>query len=191
MRRHRRRTLERALASALFALGAVGAAGSSASGAPASALRYADSAASLAYKLPLRKSCEVGDGLAIVKNVSATALRLRSVTVLYGKGARAAEAHTTYELISFRRGTNDGQLGATFDLTGLSRGVKLGNAVGGVLEPIATSGREYVVVAEVLVVRNHPRAWSIDGLRVTYVAGSKSYATILPQSITIGATTRC
>ena len=71
-----------------------------------------------------------------MKNVGTIPLRITAISVLYGDGARADEAHTTYELISLRRGTNEGQLGATFKLTALKGGVDLGNAVGAELEPI-------------------------------------------------------
>jgi hypothetical protein len=155
-----------------------------------SVLRDATNASSYSYELSLVKTCEVGDGLAVVKNVGTTSLRLTSIAVLYG-GARADQARTTFALISFRRGTNEGQLGATFDLSGLDGGVDLGNAVGGVIEPITTSGRSYDIVAKILVLANHTSSWKIDGLRVTYDVGARAYATVLAQSITLSSTSDC
>jgi hypothetical protein len=163
----------------------------SAGASAASALRYASNGANYAYTLKLVKTCEVGDGLAVVKNVGATPLRLTSIAVLYGDGARADQASTTYELISMRRGTSEGQLGATFDLTGLYGGVAMGNAVGGVVQPISTSGRSYDIVAKVLVIANHHKSWKITGLRVTYDVGSSAYTTVLAQSITLSSTSVC
>jgi hypothetical protein len=156
-----------------------------------SVLRYASSGANYAYKLKLMKSCEVGDGLAVVKNVGATPLRLTSIAVLYGDGARANQANTTYELISLRRGTSEGQLGSSFDLTGLHSGVALGNAVGSLVQPIAKSGRSYDIVAKVLVIADHTTPWKITGLRVSYDVGSSSYTTELAQSITVSSTPAC
>jgi hypothetical protein len=182
----------RGLAIALAMLVGLSLAGSVASAATAvSVLRYASSGANYTYKLKLIKSCEVGDGLAVVKNVGATPLRLTSIAVLFGGGARANEANTTYELISLRRGTNEGQLGSTFDLTGLKSGIALGNAVGGIVQPISKSGRSYDIVAKVLVTADHTTPWKITGLRVTYDVGSSSYATVLAQSITLSSTSVC
>jgi hypothetical protein len=154
-------------------------------------LRYANTGARDAYTLELAKTCEVGDGLAVVRNDGRTPLRLTSITVLYGDGATASQANTTYTLRSFRRGTNDGQLGATFDLTSLKGGVKLGNAVGGVVAPVATSGRWYDIVAKILVTAVHPTSWKISGLRVTYDMDGTSHSTVLAQSITLSATPDC
>lgn len=156
-----------------------------------SVLRYADANARDAYTLKLIKTCEVGDGLAVVKNVGSTPLRLTSITVLYGDGARADQARTTFQLISLRRGTSDGQLGSTFRLASVDGGVNMGNAVGGVIEPVSTSGRSYDLVAKVLVIGDHTKPWTITGLRVTYTAGERHYATVLAQSITLSSTPVC
>ncbi len=161
-----------------------------ASPATASVLRYASTAANYHYTLKLVKTCEVGDGLAVVKNVGAAPLRLTSLSVLY-TNARADQAHTTFTLVAFRRGTNEGQLGATFDLTGLDSGVDLGDAVGGEIEPITTSGRSYDIVAKVLILTNHASSWKIDGVRVTYDVGSRAYETVLAQSISLSSTSVC
>ncbi len=185
---HVRRGLAAALAMLIVLTVAVS--GSSAA-TVASILRYASSSANYAYKLKLIKSCEVGDGLAVVKNVGAAPLRITSIAVLYGDGARADEANTTYELISVRRGTNEGQLGSSFDLTELKSGVALGNAIGGLVQPISKSGRSYDIVAKVLVIAIHTTPWTITGLEVSYRVGSSSYTTVLAQSITLSSTPDC
>lgn len=156
-----------------------------------SVLRYANTVAKDAYRLKLEKSCEVGDGLAVVNNVGDAPLRLTSITVLYGDGASGHQAHTKFELVSLRRGTSKGQLGATFDLASVDGAVSMGSAVGGVIQPLSTSGRSYELVANVLVTVDHTRPWSIAGLRVTYRVGARSYATILAQSITLSSTPVC
>ncbi len=156
-----------------------------------SVLRYADASARDAYTLKLVKTCEVGDGLAVVENVASTPLQVTSITVLYGEGARADQARTTFELISLRRGTSDGQLGSTFHIARVDGGVNMGDAVGGVIEPVSTSGRTYDIVAKVLVIGDHTKPWTITGLRVTYKVGERSYATTLAQSITLSATPVC
>jgi hypothetical protein len=154
-------------------------------------LRYAEGGASDAYTLKLIKTCEVGDGLAVVNNVGDAPLQLTSIMVLYGDGASAHQANTTFELISLRRGTSEGQLGATFALSRVDGGVNMGSAVGRVVEPFSTSGRSYDIVAKVLVTADHKKPWKIVGLRVTYKVGSRSYATVLAQSITLSATPVC
>jgi hypothetical protein len=162
-----------------------------ASATSASVLRYADSAASYAYTLKLVKTCEVGDGLAIVKNVGLTPLRLTSIAVLYGDGANANQAKVSFELVSLRRGTSEGQLGATFDLTSTKGAVDIGNAIGGVVQPISTSGRSYDLVVKVLAIVDHAKRWKIVGLRVAYDVGAHSYTTVLAQSITLSPTPGC
>jgi hypothetical protein len=162
-----------------------------ASASDVSALRYAEAGASDAYTLKLVKTCEVGDGLAVVNNDGPAPLRLTSIAVLYGEGASAHQANATFELISLRRGTSEGQLGATFDLSKVDGDVNMGNAVGSLVEPISTSGRSYDIVAKVLVTADHSKSWKIAGLRVTYTVGSRSYATVLAQSIALSATPDC
>lgn len=124
-----------------------------------SVLRYANTGANDAYRLKLVKTCEVGDGLAVVNNVGDAPLRVTSIAVLYGDGASAHQANTNFELISLRRGTSKGELGATFDLSSVDGGVSMGNAVGGVVEPISSSGRSYDIVAKVLVTADHTKPW--------------------------------
>jgi hypothetical protein len=156
-----------------------------------SVLRYANSGAKDAYRLKLAKTCEVGDGLAVVNNVGSAPLRLTSITVLYADGANARQANTNFELISLRRGTSEGQLAATFDLSSVDGGVSMGNAIGGIVQPLSTSGRSYDIVAKVLVTVDHTKPWTIAGLRVTYEVGARSYATVLEQSITLSSTPVC
>lgn len=156
-----------------------------------SVLRYATAGAKDAYRLELKKTCEVGDGLAVVNNVGAAPVRLTSIAVLYGDGANAHQANTNFDLISFRRGTSEGQLEATFHLSSVDGGVRMGNAVGGIVQPLSTSGRSYDIVAKVLVTVDHPKPWTIAGLRVTYTVGMRSYATVLEQSITLSSTPVC
>jgi hypothetical protein len=156
-----------------------------------SVLRYAEKNASDAYTLKLIKTCEVGDGLAVVNNLGATPLRLTSISVLYGDGASAHQANSTFELVSLRRGTSEGQLGASFNLSKVDGGVNMGSAVGNVVEPYSSSGRSYDIVAKVLVTADHKKPWKITGLRVTYTVGSRSYATVLAQSITLSSTPVC
>jgi hypothetical protein len=156
-----------------------------------SVLRYADTSAKDAYTLKLVKTCEVGDGLAVVKNVGTRPLRLTSISVLYGDGASSRQATTTFELLSIRRGTSEGQLEATFKLPSVDGGDNMGNAVGSVVEPISSSGRSYDIVAKVLVLVDHTKPWTIAGLRVTYTVGSTSYTTVLGQSITLSSTPVC
>lgn len=155
-------------------------------------LRYAgDWASSYSYKLKSLKRCEVGDGLSLVQVAGLSSLRLIDVDVLFGGDAKASEARVTYQLISFRRATTEGQLGATFNLSGLDNGLNYGSAVGGVMEPLRKSQLWYDIVARVKVIANHGEPWSINGLRVTYRSSTATYTTILRQSVKLPSTQFC
>jgi hypothetical protein len=154
-------------------------------------LRVAGAWSASPYELPTLKSCKVGDALTVVDVAGSTALRLTGLQVLYGGGARPSEAHVTYQLISFRRGTTEGQLGATFNLGALTNGLSYGPALGGVLEPLRSSGLWYDLVARVKVIVNHAQPWSIIGLRVTYRSTSAAYASIFRQSVKLPTTQSC
>jgi hypothetical protein len=154
-------------------------------------LKIAGIWSSYSYRLPTLKTCEIGDGLTVVKVAGSTALRVTALQVLYGGDAKSSEAHVTYQLISFRRGTTEGQLLATFDLGALTKGLSYGPALGGVLEPLTPSGLWYDIVARVKVIANHVSTWSIDGLRVTYRDNSATYTTTFHESVKLPSTQFC
>jgi hypothetical protein len=143
------------------------------------------------YSLPSLRSCEVGDGLSLVKVAGPTALRVTNVQVLYGNDFKSRWASVTYELISFRRGTTEGQLAASFKLGALGNGLTRTPAIGGELKPLMTSQLWYDIVALVKVTVNRAASWSIDGLRVSYRSGSTTNATILRQSVKLPMTQFC
>jgi hypothetical protein len=154
-------------------------------------LRTAGIGASFSYSLRTLKSCEVGDGLTLVKVAGASGIRVTNVQVLYGGDANAREASVTYQVISFRRGTTEGQLQNNFSLGALANGLSHGSALGSELEPLKTSQLWYDVMAQVKVTANHDEPWFIKGLRVTYRSGTTAYATIFHQSIKLPATEFC
>lgn len=143
------------------------------------------------YTLHSLTSCEVGDGLSVVENVGDLPLRLRSLSVLYEGGAGSYAAHTTYQLVSFRRATTEGQLGATFDLAVLANGRVVGPATGGVLDPVKPSGLWYVIVARIKVAAFHRSKWGIAGLRVGYRVGTTAHSVVLRQSVELPPVDDC
>jgi hypothetical protein len=154
-------------------------------------LRAAGIGAAYVYSLRSLQSCEVGDGLTLTKVAGPSAIRVSNVEVLYGGHATPREATVTYQLISFRRGTTEGQLAASFKLGALHNGANLGSVYGGVLEPLASSQLWYDLVARIQVVANHATPWSIHGLRVTYRSGTSTYTTIFRQSVKLPPTKGC
>jgi hypothetical protein len=154
-------------------------------------LRSAGDWSSYTYTLKSLKLCEVGDGLSLVKVTGPSPLRLIDLDVLFGGDAKASQARVTYQLISFRRGTTEGQLGAMFNLSALDNGLSYGPALGGVMEPLKTSQLWYDIVARVKVLANHGKPWSINGLRVTYRSTTTTYTTVLRQSVKLPTTQFC
>ncbi len=154
-------------------------------------LRAANDAALRAYRFDRLHSCQVGDALSVVENSGPVPLRLDALSLLYGGDSPASAQRVSFELVSFRRGTFAGQLADTFHLTSLDLGAPLGPATGASIAPLSTSGRWYALVADVSVVGNHPRPWSIRGLGVSYTVGAQGYTRLLTQSIRLPATSRC
>jgi hypothetical protein len=176
------------LAALVWASGPYVAHGESSTLAP---LRAAGTGATYVYSLPSLKSCEVGDGLTLTKVAGPSAIRVTNAEVLYGGGATPRDAKVTYLLISFRRGTTEGQVAASFKLGALRNGANLGPVYGGVLEPLASSQLWYDIVARVQVIANHATSWSIQGLRVTYRTGTSIYTTTFRQSVKLPRTKGC
>ena len=154
-------------------------------------LRTAGIGASFSYSLPSLKSCEIGDGLTVVKVAGPLALRVTNVQVLYGGDVTAREVSATYQVISFRRGTTEGQLANNFTLGALGNGLSHGPALGSELQPLNVSQLWYDIVAHVKVTANRDKPWSIEGLRVTYRSDTTAYATDFRQSITLPITQFC
>lgn len=159
-------------------------------GATTGPLRPANDAARQTYTFRSLRSCEVGDALSVVEVAGASPVRLTALSLLYD-GAAASAQRATFRVVAFRRGTFAGQLGTTFDLTSLKLGTPLGAAGGAVLEPLATSGRWYVLVADVRVVGPHRGPWRIEGLGVSYSVGASGYSQLFRQSVALPATSRC
>jgi hypothetical protein len=154
-------------------------------------LRPAPAGPAPAYRFDRLATCRLGDALSVVENVGPVPVRLDALSLLYGGAARPGAQRASFELVSFRRGTFTGQLADTFRLSALDLGTLLGAAPGATLLPLSTSGRWYVLVADVSIVGSHPKPWSIRGLGVSYHVGETSYSRLFAQSIRLPATSRC
>lgn len=188
MRRLGRAPLLAALVCLLLGLGATPAGPAETAGGP---LRVADGGPSRAYRFDELATCRLGDALSVVEDAGTAPLRLDALSLLYGGDAPPGAQRAAFELVSFRRGTFTGQLADTFDLSSLDLGTRLGAAPGATLLPLSTSGRWYVLVADVSIVGSHPKGWSIRGLGVSYHVGATGYSRLLPQSVRLPATSRC
>ena len=158
---------------------------------PPGPLRAANAAAARPYRFAHLTSCRVGDALSVLEVAGAAPAHLVALSLLFGGDVAARDVRTTFRLVAFRRGTFTGQLGASFRLTSLDLGTALGAATGAWVRPLATSGRWYVVVADVRVVRPIRHAWRIEGLGVSYAVGSAARTQLFPQSIALPATPGC
>lgn len=142
------------------------------------------------YSLASLASCQVSDGVAIVKNVSADPITITDVRMLTDGGSVAlARRRWTFQLLRFRAGTTTGELAGSTDLTALRHGTSLGAAVGEVIEPVR-GGSWYDVVARVRMPAGRTSAWAIHGIVVTYRAGSQEFSSSFRQSIVLPSS-RC
>jgi hypothetical protein len=132
-------------------------------------------------------SCQIFDGLTIMKNTGKRSLRIVGVRAIIPFDRSTSSARITYQLRSFREGTTTGAVGAVANMPVLG-GQVLGNAVGGVLRPISSSSNWYVVLARLSVNKPHTSEWVIRGLRIFYRAGSRMYSVELKQTVRLPRT---
>jgi hypothetical protein len=144
------------------------------------------------YRLASLPSCQVGDGIAVLKNDAVDPIRITRVGMITsGGGAALGRTHWAFQLMTFRRGSTTGELAGSFALTVLGNGRPSGAAIGGVLNPVVKSGRWYDVVARVQLPVGHTSPWSIHGIVISYERGPHLYTSRFRQSIRMPATSRC
>jgi len=143
--------------------------------------------ASEGFTLDSLATCNVFDGLTIVKNMGSKPLQIVRVNAIIPTEMAPLKDKITYQLRSFRQGSTTGAVGAVANMPVLG-GRILGNAVGGVLQPIASSSRWYVVLFRIKVIQPHASEWTIRGLRVYYTVGQKGFSTALYQTVRLPRT---
>lgn len=143
------------------------------------------------YRLDSLASCQVGDGIALVVNDANRPIRITEVRMTSsGGGPLLAASRWSYQLVSFKEGSTTGEVAGSFALASLGGGRRLGDAIGGVLDPVVGSGRWYDVVAR----RRIPArtaAWEIRGIVINYELGSHGYTARFAQAVTLPATAGC
>ena len=142
------------------------------------------------YTLLDGRSCEVGDGIAIVADDGAAPVVIQQVTVSVA-GASRAGVQTSYRLLTFRAGSTDGEIAASFHLGALNNVLSSQPAIGATLRPEASSKRWYDIVARLSLDRPQPAKWQITGLTVTYSSGGRHYFAELAQQIHLPAAPGC
>jgi len=144
------------------------------------------------YRLQSLVNCQVGDGIALLKNEAADPIRLTRVSMITsGGGAALATTHWAYQLMTFRRGSTTGALAGSFALPSLGDGRSSGAAIGGVLEPVVRSGRWYDVVARLQLPSGHTSAWKVRAIVISYELGSHDYTSRFRQTIQVPAAEHC
>jgi len=78
------------------------------------------------YSLESLTSCEVGDGLAVVKNVGDAPLVITHVSAITSGSRKLMMSHWSYELLSVKTGSTTGELAGSFTLSALGHGRSLG-----------------------------------------------------------------
>ena len=150
-----------------------------------------DSGAGATFTLDSLSSCQIGDGLAVVRDVGNHSIRVTAVSTVIPSDKTTTRDRTTYQLLSVGPRSTTGEVGALFNLTAMGKTVNLGSAVGGVLKPVATSHRWYAIMARIRILQNHPVEWVIRGIRVTLQVDTRTYHVLIPQTIRLPATTNC
>jgi hypothetical protein len=151
-------------------------------------LRIADFAASGAvYSFPTLATCDVVDGIEIMKNTGSKPLRIVHVTAVIPTGSVPPSDKISYQLRSFRQGSTTGAVGNVQNMPVLG-GQIVGSAVDQVLQPIASSSRWYIVLIRIKVVQPRTSGWAIRGLKVEYSVGAKGFSTVLKQTVLLPRT---
>jgi hypothetical protein len=140
------------------------------------------------YSLTSLPTCEVGDGSIVLVSDAHKPIRILAVRV---RTPLALRTHDTVQLVTFRPGSTTGEIAPSFQLTGLSNGRVLGDAVGQVLEPTSMSHRWYGFIVRVHLTSNALSEWEIRGLDITYLLRDKTHHVYFAQSIRLPRTSGC
>lgn len=134
------------------------------------------------YVLFTLPTCEVGDGLTILRNSGKHPIVVSAVNVMVPTQPASSLASTAYLLESFIPGATHGAAGATFKIA-LAGGTSMGNAIGATIQPFKTRPLWYVIVVHMQATEPHGESWAIRGLRVTYKVGHKTFHVVFSQTI--------
>jgi len=143
-----------------------------------------------AYTLSTVSSCEIGDGITVIENISSQPVRLGDIS-LQVKGAGPHSYVTTYQVLSFKAGSTTGEVAPSFSLAALQDGKDIGPATGATLAPVSVSGLWYAIVARLHVTGAVPAPWAIEGIDVHYQLAAKSYAVGFKQTVNLPAIRPC
>jgi hypothetical protein len=141
------------------------------------------------YSIGRLTRCEVGDGLAVLKDAADDPIRITAIRVL--ASLAPANEHWTFELMAFKSGSTTGEAAGSFELAALRGARNSVDAIGGWLAPVAQSGSWYVVVARVKLPTGHWPAWEVRGLDISYRLSSHSYSSVIKQSLHLPASKDC
>ncbi|HUZ39926.1 MAG TPA: hypothetical protein VMU68_00840 [Acidimicrobiales bacterium] len=139
------------------------------------------------FTLDSLATCDVFDGLTIIKNTDAKSIRIVRLNAIIPTEATPLKDKITYQLRSFHQGSTTGAVGAVANMPVLG-GRVLGSAAGGILRPIASSSLWYVVLFRIKVIQPHASEWVIRGLRIYYTVGQRSFSTVLGQTVRLPRT---
>jgi hypothetical protein len=165
-------------------------AGSSTNGTDGPLTVVNNSAWAYEYQLEAARTCRIGDGLTLVRNLGAAAITLENIT------ANVVDSHTvvgdqlSYEVVAVAPRTQ-GELASSFTLVSLAHGVKLGSGVGTTLPAESAKNAWYALVALLTVASKHAQPWMISGLTVTYLTGGRSVTTTFKQNVRLPALANC
>lgn len=144
------------------------------------------------YSLGVLQDCEVGDGLALVRNTAASPIRVVGATLVVTDGQASVPVRASYELVEFPSGSGTtGELAGSFELASLRTGHDAGSLVGRELAPSTASGLWYDLVARAQLPALRTAGWHLRGLQVTYVLDGRTVTTLLAQSVALPASSRC
>lgn len=158
---------------------------------PPSALQPAGSwGSNYVYTLSAVRSCEIGDGITVIENISSQPVRLSDISV-HVEGASPHSYVTTYQVLSLKAGSTTGELAPSFSLAALGNGEDISPAIGATLAPVSVSGLWYAIVARLRITAAVPAPWTIEGIGVRYQLAAKSYAASFKQTVNLPATSTC
>lgn len=155
---------------------------SASSGAKAPLVVAYDETSGTDYVLFTLPTCEVGDGLSILKNSGKHSVVITAVSVMVPTQPASSLDGTAYLLESFKPGATHGAAGASFKIA-LAGGTLVGNAIGETIQPFRSRPLWYVIVVRMRATEPHGTPWAIRGIRVSYKVGRRTFHEVFSQTI--------
>jgi hypothetical protein len=128
-------------------------------------------------------SCQIGDGLVIVKNLGNRSARITGVSMDVPSTAKPTKDQTTFQVEPISPGATTGEIATNFSLTAIPQLAPPQSAVGAVLKPFAKNGHWYAIIARMRVRTVHRNEWVIRGMRVTLIQGKTTSHLFFPQVV--------